>query len=101
MRGMVADMKAGMSLTRTAAREPEPDILRVRDPFTIVIFGASGDLSSRKLLPALAQLERAGHLPERYAIVGSSRTPMSDDAFRERVGKAMREGDAALAESAL
>src|SRR4051794_22937185 len=98
---MVAGMKAGVSLTRTRAREPERDVLRARDPFTLVIFGASGDLSSRKLLPALAQLERAGHLPDRYAIVGSSRTPMSDDAFREHVGKAMREGDAALAESAL
>ncbi|WP_243358438.1 glucose-6-phosphate dehydrogenase [Fundidesulfovibrio terrae] len=51
----------------------------------IVIFGASGDLSSRKLFPALARLFESGDLPERFAIVGTSRTEMTTDSFREKV----------------
>ena len=49
---------------------------------TIVIFGASGDLTSRKLVPALYNLERAGSLPPDTRIVGFSRTPMTDEAWR-------------------
>jgi glucose-6-phosphate 1-dehydrogenase len=49
----------------------------------IVIFGASGDLTHRKLIPSLYDLFRQNALPERTVIVGVSRTPMSDDAFRE------------------
>ncbi|MFM8804269.1 MAG: hypothetical protein ACKOK8_10230, partial [Planctomycetia bacterium] len=44
---------------------------------TIVIFGASGDLTSRKLVPALYNLMRSGSLPKETRIVGFSRTPMS------------------------
>lgn len=47
-------------------------------PHTIVIFGASGDLTSRKLVPALYNLMRGGSLPADTQIVGFSRTPMSD-----------------------
>ncbi len=49
---------------------------------TVVIFGASGDLTSRKLVPALYHLQRAGLLPADTRIVGFSRTPMSDDQWR-------------------
>ena len=49
---------------------------------TIVIFGASGDLTSRKLVPALYSLRQAGELPAETRIVGFSRTPMTDDAWR-------------------
>ncbi|HBB73772.1 MAG TPA: glucose-6-phosphate dehydrogenase, partial [Planctomycetaceae bacterium] len=49
---------------------------------TIVIFGASGDLTSRKLVPALYNLLRAGSLPPQTRIVGFSRTPLSDDEWR-------------------
>ena len=51
-------------------------------PHTIVIFGASGDLTSRKLVPALYNLRRSGLLPEPTNIVGFSRTPMTDEAWR-------------------
>ena len=88
---MLAGMKAGMSLSRTRPQAPQPESFRVEEPFTLVIFGASGDLSRRKLLPALAQLQRAGYLPERYAIVGTSRTPLSDDDFRKRIEGAISE----------
>ena len=49
---------------------------------TVVIFGASGDLTSRKLVPALYNLARAGDLPADTRIVGFSRTPLSDDDWR-------------------
>jgi glucose-6-phosphate 1-dehydrogenase len=51
-------------------------------PLTLVIFGASGDLTSRKLVPALYQLFRKGRLPEQTRIVGFSRTRFSDDQWR-------------------
>jgi glucose-6-phosphate 1-dehydrogenase len=51
-------------------------------PHTIVIFGASGDLTSRKLVPALYNLMRGGSLPAETRIVGFSRTPMSDAEWR-------------------
>ena len=52
---------------------------------TIVIFGASGDLTSRKLIPALYELLRKKRLPENTRIVGFSRTKLSDDAWREKL----------------
>lgn len=52
-------------------------------PQTIVIFGASGDLTSRKLIPALYNLHRKGRLPEETRIVGFSRTKFSNEAWRE------------------
>ncbi|MBI3830511.1 MAG: glucose-6-phosphate dehydrogenase [Planctomycetes bacterium] len=57
--------------------------MQARDPFTLVIFGASGDLSKRKLIPALYHLDNAGYLPDRYAVVGFSRTPLSDAQYRD------------------
>ena len=49
---------------------------------SVVIFGASGDLTSRKLVPALYSLFRAGTLPPETRVIGYSRTAMSDDAWR-------------------
>ena len=54
-------------------------------PQTLVVFGASGDLARRKLLPALYDLAYEGLLPERYAIVGSGGSRLDDAAFRDRV----------------
>jgi glucose-6-phosphate 1-dehydrogenase len=51
---------------------------------TLVVFGASGDLARRKLLPALYDLAYEGLLPERYAIVGTGGSRLDDAAFRER-----------------
>jgi glucose-6-phosphate 1-dehydrogenase len=53
------------------------------DPAAIVIFGASGDLTHRKLLPALYHLFVEGLLPSRFGIVGYARTKMNDDGFIE------------------
>jgi glucose-6-phosphate 1-dehydrogenase len=54
-------------------------------PCAIVIFGASGDLSKRKLLPSLYRLFYERRIPPNFAVLGSSRTPMSDDEFREKM----------------
>jgi glucose-6-phosphate 1-dehydrogenase len=52
-------------------------------PTTLVIFGATGDLAHRKLLPAIYNLAHEGALPERFNLIGVSRSDMSDDAYRE------------------
>ena len=56
-------------------------------PHTIVIFGASGDLTSRKLVPALYELKRKGRLPAQTRIVGFSRTKFSNEAWRENLAE--------------
>ncbi len=55
------------------------------DPCAIVLFGVTGDLAHRKLLPALYELSRRGDLPNEYAIVGFGRRDWSDDQFRDEV----------------
>ncbi len=52
------------------------------DPFDFVIFGATGDLSERKLLPALYQRQLGGQFSDPTRIIGASRSEMSDEAFR-------------------
>jgi len=59
------------------------------NPFTLVIFGASGDLTRRKLVPALWSLFQGRVLPEPFAIVGVARTEMSHDLFRKRMSEAV------------
>src|SRR5262245_43411777 len=59
-------------------------------PLTVVIFGASGDLTSRKLIPAFFNLAQKGRLPAEAKILGSSRTPFTDDAFREHLADKTR-----------
>ena len=60
-------------------------------PFSLVIFGASGDLARRKLIPALWSLYAARTLPEPFAIIGTGRTEMTDDEFRTRMRDAVTE----------
>jgi glucose-6-phosphate 1-dehydrogenase len=57
----------------------------------MVIFGASGDLTQRKLMPALYSLASRRLLPEKFAVVGAARTDESDDAFRDRMKEAVQE----------
>jgi glucose-6-phosphate 1-dehydrogenase len=52
-------------------------------PTTLVIFGATGDLAQRKLLPAMYNLAHEGALPERFNLIGVSRGELSDDDYRE------------------
>jgi glucose-6-phosphate 1-dehydrogenase len=60
-------------------------------PQAIVIFGASGDLTKRKLLPAFYHLFLEGHTPKGFAIVGYARTEMTDDEFRDMAREAVAE----------
>ena len=64
---------------------------RTPEPCALVIFGASGDLTRRKLFPALYSLAVRGLLPEEFTIVGVARTPETDAQFRARMKEAVRE----------
>lgn len=62
---------------------------RVPDPHTMVLFGATGDLSHRKVFPALAQLWRTNLLPAEWHLVAVARRPYDDASFRAEVGAAL------------
>jgi glucose-6-phosphate 1-dehydrogenase len=68
-------------VTEGFARRPRP-----APPCTIVIFGATGDLTKRLLVPSLCHLHHSQLLSERFALLGVARTPMTDDDFRQRLG---------------
>jgi glucose-6-phosphate 1-dehydrogenase len=63
----------------------------VPNDHVVVLFGATGDLAKRKLIPGLFHLAVSGLLPDRYRIVGTSRKPLSDDEFRELARSAVDE----------
>src|SRR5436190_16262376 len=65
--------------------EPTPE------PTALVIFGASGDLTRRKLLPAVYHLSRGQRLPARFHVVGVAKTPMSDEGFRQHFHDSLKE----------
>ena len=60
------------------------------EPCTVVLFGASGDLAKRKVIPAMFDLARHNALGSSYAIVGFARTPMNDESFRNAIGDAAK-----------
>ena len=60
-------------------------------PTTFVIFGASGDLTRRKLLPAIYRLSRRGRLPAQFAVIGIARSQMDDEAFRTQFRDSLKE----------
>jgi glucose-6-phosphate 1-dehydrogenase len=75
-------------------------------PTTLVIFGGTGDLAQRKLLPAIYNLAHEGALPERFNLIGVSRSQMPDDEYRELAKKSIekhsrRETDAQVLDSLL
>jgi glucose-6-phosphate 1-dehydrogenase len=61
----------------------------IKEPIVIVIFGAAGDLTQRKLVPALWNLHLGGALGERFAILGMDRSPMGREAFRQHLRRAV------------
>ncbi len=61
------------------------------DPFTMIIFGGSGDLSKRKLLPTLYHLCHDQNLPDEFSIIGVASTDRSDEDYRKLVGDAIKE----------
>ncbi len=64
---------------------------RTAEPCAVVIFGASGDLAKRKLIPALYRLVQERLLPAEFAIIGLGRTPMSDEEFRDKMKQSVVE----------
>lgn len=73
-------------------KSPNPtDHRQAGPPCIFVIFGASGDLTKRKLVPALFNLRCLGLLPERFAIVGVAITPGDDASFREQMSSDIKE----------
>jgi glucose-6-phosphate 1-dehydrogenase len=83
-----------MSQLDVAVENPLLEGLRARrppEPCALTIFGASGDLTQRKLFPALYALAVRNLLPEHFAVVGVARTEMSTDEFRERMRRAVHE----------
>jgi glucose-6-phosphate 1-dehydrogenase len=78
------------SVATTAAATGTPSI-RTPDDHVIVLFGATGDLARRKLLPGMFHLAQAGLMPESFRIVGTSRSQLSDEEFRELARSALEE----------
>jgi glucose-6-phosphate 1-dehydrogenase len=72
-------LREGMRLERTA------------EPCVVVILGASGDLTKRKLMPALFRLAQARLIPAEFAVVGASRTAMETEEFRAQMRDAVAE----------
>jgi glucose-6-phosphate 1-dehydrogenase len=61
--------------------------MKKADNQILIIFGASGDLTKRKLIPALYDLYIQNLLPDKFAVLGASRSPLSDNEFRNRAGE--------------
>ncbi len=68
---------------KQAAADADETMQRRPESLALVIFGASGDLASRKILPALARHASNGQLPEHFAIVGVARRDIGDNGFRD------------------
>jgi glucose-6-phosphate 1-dehydrogenase len=81
------------ALTREQIGRPP---LREAEACTLVIFGATGDLTRRKLLPALYDLQCLGGMSSRCEIIGTGRTRLTDEQFRDRVGEALAESKDAV-----
>ncbi len=99
---MKPDLKEIDEYTETIIKSKAPD-LKIPpeacvvdgeiEPCGIVIFGATGDLTSRKLAPALYDLFLSGGLPEHFFILGAARSELDDDKFRERIRNALAGSD--------
>jgi glucose-6-phosphate 1-dehydrogenase len=76
-------MTASKSAVIETAEPTRQSSISPADPCTLVIFGASGDLARRKLVPALYGLAAQNCLARRFAIIGFARTPMTDEAFQQ------------------
>ncbi len=64
---------------------------RPAGPCVVVIFGASGDLAKRKLLPSLYNLQVNGLLPDEFAVLGVARSEMSDASFRKKMAEGLKQ----------
>ena len=81
---MTAETLAPANPLRAGLRTP-----RTPDPCAVVVFGATGDLTARKLMPALYNLARERMLPGGFSVVGFARRDWSDDQFRAQMKDAI------------
>ncbi|HUJ94664.1 MAG TPA: hypothetical protein VLW84_05325, partial [Terriglobales bacterium] len=79
-----------MAQTDVATASQPQRIGKLSDPCTMVIFGAGGDLTRRKLIPALYNLAKYQLLSREFAIIGVGRTPLSEEDFRKRISDDLR-----------
>jgi glucose-6-phosphate 1-dehydrogenase len=83
-----------LSLGQMADANPFQDPLRFErrvPPCAIVIFGANGDLTKRKLMPALYRLAYERRIPQSFGVIGNSRTHMSDEEFRSKMKESVQQ----------
>src|SRR4051812_31098283 len=80
-----------MAADTTDTSVPESNQGEPAPPCAMVIFGASGDLTKRKLIPALCNLAIQKLLPHDFAVVGVARTEMSDEEFRQKIRDGLKE----------
>ncbi len=66
-------------------KQEDPGPVKKSDPCVMIIFGATGDLTKRKLFPALYYLAREGYLPENFAVIGVGRQELSTEEFRKAI----------------
>src|SRR6266571_8649696 len=92
-RQVMNDAPATRAISRTSSAQDTAPAGRPAGPCAMVIFGASGDLTQRKLLPALVNLARDNLLPRDFAVIGLARRPMSDQDFRRKMGESFRDKD--------
>lgn len=91
---LAASLSASLSdkkVTNQSPLQEEGSPIKIPDPCILVIFGATGDLTSRKLLPALYNLQRDGQLPTHFACVGFARREKTHEVFREEMHKAVNQ----------
>jgi glucose-6-phosphate 1-dehydrogenase len=79
-----------MAQTETLPAISGQPVGKIADPCVMVIFGASGDLTRRKLIPALYNLAKSQLLSRDFAVVGISRSPMSSEDYRKKVSEDMK-----------
>lgn len=82
-------MTPALQASRLYTKEELCLMERAPDPCAIVIFGASGDLTHRKLMPSLFHLQASHLLPKEYRVIGIGRSSFSDEEFREDIRKTL------------
>ena len=86
------DLGSGTPSAAVGAKRSLPPVLSKAPPVAMVIFGASGDLTGRKILPALARLADRGVLDDGFTIIGVARTEWSNEEFRAHVAESTPDG---------
>ena len=92
------DLRLARQGKRASHPKPHENVLReglrlerVPDPSILVLFGATGDLAHRKVIPALYQLWRTNLLPHEFVLLAIGRRPFDDESFRAEIRKTLEQ----------